>query len=43
MIKNGAEEESKLVCLDVISREKLNYDIKSLSYSVICFMDGETF
>ena len=34
---------SKLICVDVLSNQPLIYDIKSLAYSVIYYMDREIF
>lgn len=42
-IKNSTQNQSKLICVDVLSGQPLNYDIKSLSYSVISYIDKETF
>lgn len=40
-ISCGAKEESKLVCIDILENQRINYDIKSLSYSVIYHMEEE--
>ena len=42
-ISNNLESQSKLICVDILSNKPLNYDIKALSYSVIYFMDRDTF
>ena len=42
-VSSNIEKQSKLICVDILSNKPLNYDIKSLSYSVIYYMDKETF
>lgn len=42
-IANNLENRSKPICVDVFSSNPVNYDIKSLSYSVIYYMSKDTF
>ena len=42
-ITNNIKDQSKLLCVDVLTPHSINYDIKALSYSVVYFMDKETF
>jgi len=42
-IANQTKNESKLICLDLLSLNRLNYEIKSLDYSVIYSIDKLTF
>lgn len=42
-ISNTIEQESKLICVDILQNEPLAYDVKSLAYSIVYEMDQSTF